>query len=91
MVVACKIFECVEKSFADSGAGFAVCLIATANPKISEAEIGIAKAKETVADGIIGVSGGSAMNLLCIFFNSFHLIVCTNWCIILISGCSDAV
>ena len=64
MVVACKIFECVEKSFADSGAGFAVCLIATANPKISEAEIGIAKAKETVADGII--SGGSAMNLLSI-------------------------
>lgn len=63
-----KSLSAWKKSFADSGAGFAVCLIATANPKISEAEIGIAKAKETVADGIIGVSGGSAMNLLCMVF-----------------------
>lgn len=57
------LFDRIHKSLSGSGVMYADCPEATANPKISEAERGIALGKREGADLVIGVGGGSAMDL----------------------------
>lgn len=54
-----KIHGCLEQE----GIGYVDFFGATANPKLSEAKAGIALAKENDVDFVIGVGGGSAMDL----------------------------
>ncbi len=57
------LFDRIHKSLEEQGIGCVDYLGATANPKISEAKAGIAVGKEAGVDFIIGVGGGSAMDL----------------------------
>jgi alcohol dehydrogenase YqhD (iron-dependent ADH family) len=57
------LFDRLHSSLAQSGVAYVDCQVATANPKISEAERGIALGKEHQADVVLGVGGGSAMDL----------------------------
>ncbi len=57
------LFERLHKSLLENGIKYTDYFGATANPKISEAEAGIKVAKECDADFIIGVGGGSVMDL----------------------------
>lgn len=57
------LFERISASLAAQGIKVYTYFGATANPKISEALAGIQKAKEVNADFLIGVGGGSVMDL----------------------------
>lgn len=57
------LFDRIRASLSEHGIASEVYFGATANPKISEAEAGIKAAKEFGADMIIGVGGGSVMDL----------------------------
>jgi alcohol dehydrogenase YqhD (iron-dependent ADH family) len=57
------LFERIHRSLTDEGISYTDCFIATANPKISEAQAAIEIGKREQADVIIGVGGGSAMDL----------------------------
>lgn len=58
-----NLIDVIHKKLEECGIAYADCFLATANPKISEAEQGIALAKQHQADVLIGVGGGSAMDL----------------------------
>lgn len=57
------LFDRIHQSLHDEGISYTDCFIATANPKISEAQAAIEVGKREQADVIIGVGGGSAMDL----------------------------
>ena len=57
------LFERIHKSLTAHGMTYTDCFVATANPKLSEARKAIALGKEKNTDVIIGVGGGSAMDL----------------------------
>ncbi len=57
------LFDRIHAKLEENGIGYADCFAATANPKISEAEYGIALGKKEGVDMVIGVGGGSAMDL----------------------------
>lgn len=57
------LFERIHTSLAQVGIESVDFFGATANPKLSEAKAGIAKAKENQVDFVIGVGGGSVMDL----------------------------
>ncbi len=57
------LFERIHKSLTEHGMTYTDCFVATANPKLSEARKAIALGKEKNADVIIGIGGGSAMDL----------------------------
>lgn len=58
-----NLFERIHESLAAAGVGYTDCFVATANPKLSEARKAIALGKEKKVDLVIGVGGGSAMDL----------------------------
>lgn len=57
------LFERIHQSLAQSGVKYTDCFVATANPKLSEARKAIALGKQAQSDVVIGVGGGSAMDL----------------------------
>ena len=57
------LFDRIHRSLTQSGVRYTDCFVATANPKLSEARKAIALGKQTHADVVIGVGGGSAMDL----------------------------
>lgn len=57
------LFQRIHTSLEKEGVKATNCFVATANPKMSEAKKAIALGKEIGADVIIGVGGGSAMDL----------------------------
>jgi alcohol dehydrogenase YqhD (iron-dependent ADH family) len=57
------LFERIHSCLSREGVEFKDCFVATANPKISEAKVAIELGKKFGADVIIGVGGGSAMDL----------------------------
>ena len=57
------LFDRIHASLSENGVAYTDCFVATANPKISEAEKAIALGKEQGVDLLIGVGGGSAMDL----------------------------
>lgn len=57
------LFDRIHDSLEAAGIGYVDCLAATANPKISEAKASIQLGKENNIDFVIGVGGGSAMDL----------------------------
>lgn len=57
------LFDRIHKSLTENGIGYVDYFAATANPKISEAKGGIALGKKQDVDMVIGVGGGSAMDL----------------------------
>lgn len=58
-----NLFERIHHKLEEKGIGYVDCFIATANPKISEARYGIGLGKQDGVDMVIGVGGGSAMDL----------------------------
>lgn len=58
-----NLFDRIHGALKASGVAYTDCFAATANPKISEAEKAIVMGKAAGADVIIGVGGGSAMDL----------------------------
>lgn len=57
------LFQRIHDSLAQSGVSYTDCMVATANPKLSEARQAIEIGKQAKADMVIGVGGGSAMDL----------------------------
>lgn len=57
------LFDRIHQSLRESGVAWTDCFEATANPKLSEARRAVALGRETGADVVIGVGGGSAMDL----------------------------
>ncbi len=57
------LFERIHSSLKEQGVEFADCFVATANPKLGEAKIAIELGKKENCDVVIGVGGGSAMDL----------------------------
>ncbi|MBE0696385.1 MAG: iron-containing alcohol dehydrogenase, partial [Anaerolineaceae bacterium] len=57
------LFDRIHQSLTANGIGYVDCFVATANPKLSEARKAIALGKQEQADVVIGVGGGSAMDL----------------------------
>lgn len=57
------LFDRIHKSLSDNDMEYVDCFAATANPKISEAEVGVSLGKREHVDVVIGVGGGSAMDL----------------------------
>ncbi len=57
------LFERIHASLRTQGIDAVNCFVATANPKLSEAQKGIAYGKQHQVDFVIGVGGGSAMDL----------------------------
>lgn len=57
------LFDRIHARLEENGMSYEDCFAATANPKISEAEYGVKKGKEAGVDLVIGVGGGSAMDL----------------------------
>ncbi len=57
------LFDRVHKSLEKEGCGYVDYLGATANPKMCEARKGIEVGKENGVDVVIGIGGGSAMDL----------------------------
>lgn len=57
------LFSRIHEKLKENGVEYTDCFAATANPKISEAEKAIALGKENNVDLIIGIGGGSAMDL----------------------------
>lgn len=57
------LFERIHFSLKENGVDCVDCFAATANPKISEARIAIELGKKENVDVVIGVGGGSAMDL----------------------------
>ncbi|MBQ8837534.1 MAG: iron-containing alcohol dehydrogenase [Clostridia bacterium] len=57
------LFDRIQKSLSENGIESFVFFGATANPKISEALAGIEKAKGLNVDMLVGVGGGSVMDL----------------------------
>jgi alcohol dehydrogenase YqhD (iron-dependent ADH family) len=58
-----NLFERIHNRLREKGVSFVDYFGATANPKLSEAEAGIALGKKEEVDIVIGVGGGSAMDL----------------------------
>mgnify|MGYP003274862237 CR=1 FL=1 len=57
------LFTRIHKALEACGVTYVDCLAATANPKISEAQYGIDLGRRELVDLVIGVGGGSAMDL----------------------------
>lgn len=58
-----NLFDRIHESLKAHGVAYTDCFVATANPKISEAEKALALGKAEGIDMVIGVGGGSAMDL----------------------------
>lgn len=58
-----NLFDRIHDSLKENGVAWTDCFVATANPKISEAEKAIALGKADNIDMVIAVGGGSAMDL----------------------------
>ncbi|GAA6482452.1 iron-containing alcohol dehydrogenase [Enterocloster aldenensis] len=58
-----NLFERIHGQLKESGIDYVDCFIATANPKISEARYGVDLGRKEQVDMVIGVGGGSAMDL----------------------------
>lgn len=58
-----NLFDRIHQSLKDSGMTWVDCFEATANPKLSEARRAVKLGKEEGVDVVIGVGGGSAMDL----------------------------
>ena len=57
------LFDRIHKSLEACGVRYTDCFVATANPKLSEARKAIALGKREQVDVVVGVGGGSAMDL----------------------------
>lgn len=57
------LFDRIHQSLSENGVAYTDCFVATANPKLSEARKAIALGREKKVDVVIGVGGGSAMDL----------------------------
>ncbi|MEA5011957.1 MAG: iron-containing alcohol dehydrogenase [Angelakisella sp.] len=57
------LFDRIHSCLAENGVEYVDCFVATANPKISEAQDGVRLGTEEGVDLVIGVGGGSAMDL----------------------------
>lgn len=57
------LFDRIHKKLEENGVAWVDYFAATANPKISEAISGVKLGRETQVDVVIGVGGGSAMDL----------------------------
>ena len=58
-----NLFERIHQKLEENGMSYVDCFVATANPKISEAKKAIELGKKEKVDMVIGVGGGSAMDL----------------------------
>ena len=57
------LFDRIHAALKEKGMTWVDCFVATANPKISEARRAVALGKQEKVDLVIGVGGGSAMDL----------------------------
>lgn len=57
------LFDRIHAKLEENGMEYVDCFKATANPKISEAQFGVDLGKKENVDMVIGVGGGSAMDL----------------------------